>query len=50
VPLDDEGLQEKFRGLVEPVLGARRAVDLVKRVWAIEELDDVSPLIEATAE
>jgi len=50
VPLDDPGLQEKFRGLVEPVLGAARAVDLVKRVWAIEELDDVSPLIEATAE
>jgi 2-methylcitrate dehydratase PrpD len=49
VPLDDEGLEAKFHALVAPVLGDVRAVEIAKRLWAIEALDDVSELMEATA-
>jgi 2-methylcitrate dehydratase PrpD len=49
VPLNDDGLKDKFRGLVAPVLSDARAADLVERLWHIDELDDVRPLIEATA-
>ena len=49
VPLDDEGLKAKFRALVAPGLGSVRTSELAKRLWAIEALDDVSELIEATA-
>ena len=49
VPLDDKSLDEKFLELVAPVLGDRRAAELSKRLWATEEIADVSPLIEATA-
>jgi 2-methylcitrate dehydratase PrpD len=49
VPLDDDGLKAKFVGLVAPVLGDARADVLVGRIWSIETLDNVAPLIEATA-
>jgi hypothetical protein len=49
VPLDDAGLQRKFLDLVGPVLGAVRAKGLVERVWAIEEIGDVAPLVESLA-
>ena len=49
VPLDDAGLIEKFRGLVGPVFGDKRAKDLSERLWSIEALDDVAPLVEAMA-
>jgi 2-methylcitrate dehydratase PrpD len=49
VPLDDAGLQAKFLDLVGPVLGATPARDLCQRLWSVEELDDVQPLIEAMA-
>jgi 2-methylcitrate dehydratase PrpD len=49
VPLDDGGLEAKFHTLVAPVLGSARAAELAKRLWAIEALDDVSPLLESTA-
>jgi 2-methylcitrate dehydratase PrpD len=49
VPLDDEGLEAKFDALVAPVLGSARATEIAKRLWAIEALDDVSPLLESTA-
>jgi len=49
VPLDDKSLDQKFLGLVAPVLGDRRAAELSRRLWATEEIADVSPLIEATA-
>ena len=48
VPLDDEGLKRKFVGLVGPLLGERRAIELVERVFAIEEADDIAPLVEMT--
>jgi 2-methylcitrate dehydratase PrpD len=49
VPLDDAGLEAKFRALVAPALGDTRSVQIAKDLWAIEALDDVSELIEATA-
>jgi len=49
VPLDDAGLIDKFHGLVEPVLGAARAKDLSARLWTIDTLDDVAPLVNALA-
>ena len=49
VPLDDEGLEAKFRALVAPVLGSARTAEIAKRLWTIEALDDVSPLLESTA-
>ena len=49
VPLDDAGLMAKFDGLVAPVLGERRAAELRERLWAIEEADDIRPLVTATA-
>jgi 2-methylcitrate dehydratase PrpD len=47
VPLDDAGLKAKFHDLVAPVLGAAAAVDLAKRLWTVDALDDVAPLVEA---
>jgi 2-methylcitrate dehydratase PrpD len=49
VPLADNGLTAKFLGLVEPVFGERRAKDLSERIWAVDALDDVAPLVEALA-
>jgi 2-methylcitrate dehydratase PrpD len=49
VPLDDQGLHAKFRGLVEPALGALTADDLARRLWAIEETNDVGALVETMA-
>jgi 2-methylcitrate dehydratase PrpD len=49
VPLDDAGLKAKFHGLVAPVLGDARAGELAQRLWDIEMLDDVAPLVEMTA-
>jgi 2-methylcitrate dehydratase PrpD len=49
VPLDDAGLTAKFFDLVGPVLGAARAKDLGERLWSLDELGDVAPLVEAMA-
>lgn len=49
VPLDDKGLNAKFLDLVSPVLGGKRAEGLLQRLWAVDEIGDVSALIEATA-
>jgi len=49
VPLDDDGLIAKFHGLVAPVYGDRRAKDLSERLWNVEALDDVAPLVEMLA-
>ena len=49
VPLDDKGLTEKFLGLVAPVLGEKSAKDLSARLWVVEEIDNVTALVEATA-
>jgi 2-methylcitrate dehydratase PrpD len=49
IPLDDVGLQAKFLELVEPVLGAARAEDVLERLWRVEEMENVAPLVEAMA-
>lgn len=49
VPFDDAGLKAKFSDLVGPVLGAARAQELMRQVWALDAIPDVAPLVEATA-
>jgi 2-methylcitrate dehydratase PrpD len=49
VPLDDAGLRAKFLGLVGPVLGTAKAKQLDERIWSIEEIADVAPLVESMA-
>jgi len=48
VPLDDNGLMEKFYELVSPILGAATANRLSESVWNIDKLADVRPLVEST--
>src|SRR5262249_13535397 len=49
VPLDDAGLTAKFFDLVGPVLGAARAKKLGERLWSLDEISDVAPLVESMA-
>jgi 2-methylcitrate dehydratase PrpD len=49
LPLDDKGLEAKFRDLVSPVLGGDRAVALARQFWSIDAIDDVRALIETMA-
>jgi hypothetical protein len=49
VPLDDSGLKAKFVDLVGPALGAARAQELMERVWSIDAVSDVAPLVESMA-
>jgi 2-methylcitrate dehydratase PrpD len=49
VPLDDAGLIAKFLDLAGSVHGAAKAKDLSERLWNVDKIDDVSPLIEALA-
>jgi 2-methylcitrate dehydratase PrpD len=49
VPLDDAGLKDKFLGLVAPNLGDARAKGLCERLWSVETLTDIRPLVDATA-
>ncbi len=43
-PLDTEGVNAKARLLMAPVLGAERTEEIIRRVNAMEELDDVREL------
>jgi 2-methylcitrate dehydratase PrpD len=49
VPLDDDGLREKFLGVVGPVLGAPCGDKLANRIWSVEEVADIAPLAESMA-
>src|SRR5260370_542802 len=49
VPLDDAGLKAKFLDLVGPVLGTRRANELVDGLWSVDAIRDVAPLVESMA-
>jgi 2-methylcitrate dehydratase PrpD len=49
VPLDDAGLKAKFLDLVGPVLGAAPAKELGERLWSLDEISDVAPLVESMA-
>ncbi len=48
VPLDDRRLGEKFHDLVDPALGRERADMLLEMLWALDDLDNVKPLLDAT--
>lgn len=43
-PLTDEELDDKFRGLATPVVGQEAAEALLRRLWALEEEDDLAGL------
>ncbi len=47
-PLGDDELGVKFRELVGPVLGAERAERLLDTCWRVDELPNVSVLLEQT--
>jgi 2-methylcitrate dehydratase PrpD len=49
VPLDDGGLKAKFRDLVEPVHGKAKAQELAQRLWDVDTLPDITPLVEDLA-
>src|SRR5215831_814624 len=49
VPLADAGLTAKFLDLAGPVLGAARAKELGERLWSLDAISDVAPLVEAMA-
>jgi 2-methylcitrate dehydratase PrpD len=49
VPLDDAGLIAKFHDLTDSLLGEARADEVAKRLWAIDEVKNVAPLIEMLA-
>jgi 2-methylcitrate dehydratase PrpD len=49
VPVSDTGLKAKFHELVTPALGSAAAATLGERLWAIDTLDNVAPLVEAMA-
>jgi 2-methylcitrate dehydratase PrpD len=49
VPLSDAGLAAKFHELAAPPLGAAAATSLAQKLWAIETIEDVAPLVEAMA-
>ena len=49
VPLDDAGLTAKFLDLAGPVLGAARAKELGERLWSLDAISDVAPLVESMA-
>ena len=49
VPLDDVALKTKCLDLVGPVLGAARAKDLAERLWSLDAISDVAPLVGSMA-
>ena len=48
VPLDDRGLGLKFHDLVDPVLGRDRADRLLDGLWRLDQLDNISGLLDST--
>lgn len=48
-PLDDDDLDEKFRGQVEPVLGEEGAENLLEIAWRLPELGDAGEVARAAS-
>jgi 2-methylcitrate dehydratase len=46
-PLKDSEVEGKFRSLVEPALGERRAREIVELVWKMDETKNVNDLMRA---
>ncbi|MDB5582455.1 MAG: 2-methylcitrate dehydratase [Bradyrhizobium sp.] len=49
LPFSDERLHEKFIEMAAPVIGEKRAADLLLQLWDIERLSDVTPLCDLLA-
>jgi hypothetical protein len=43
-PKDDAQIVEKFRGLTEDFLGAKRVNAILERLWHLEELKNVAAI------
>ena len=48
-PVPDSAMFRKYKGLVAPVLGENRAEELLENLLRIEEIDDLSGIVELTA-
>jgi 2-methylcitrate dehydratase PrpD len=48
-PMSDADLEAKFRGMVDPVIGAAATTALIDMAWKIADLKDVSELAHAGA-
>jgi 2-methylcitrate dehydratase len=46
-PASDVRIEEKFRGLTEGVLGAKRVQSIVHRLWHLEEINSVAEIPHA---
>jgi len=46
-PLQDSQVEEKFRALVEPMVGNARARRIVDIVWKLDEAKNVDELMKA---
>jgi hypothetical protein len=44
LPADSE-LEEKFVGMVEPVLGPQKVQEITRIIWDFEKMDGIRPLI-----
>jgi hypothetical protein len=42
----DAKLKQKFRWLVEPILGEKRTVELVGLIWQFEQVGEAQPLLD----
>ncbi len=49
LPFSDDRLGDKFMEMAAPVLGEAAATELLARLWDIETIGDVTPLLEACA-
>jgi hypothetical protein len=47
VPLSDEGLEHKFAACVATVFERKRVDELLRKLWSIDGVDNVAPLIES---
>jgi 2-methylcitrate dehydratase PrpD len=43
-PVSDEELKDKFRSLVNPVLGSKYVKKIIKKIWELENLEDIREL------
>jgi 2-methylcitrate dehydratase PrpD len=48
-PMSDADLEAKFKGLVEPVLGAAGAAKLIELCWTLQSLSDVATIARSGA-
>ena len=48
-PMTDANLEAKFRGLADPVLGARQTRELINACWAVGSASTVASIIALAA-